>query len=598
MLTPAQQQLLDRASRLRTERRYPEALEVLEGELAKDPKLLEFEVLRASTLATAGNERKAREVIDHAQWIARQLDLEPKSRLGLELQRARGYILGNGTEFAAATEELARRYPGTPGIQVAYAEVRAGNKQYDEALATLERRLASEPLDANALLAKGTILAMAGRRPEAEAAFEAAEGAFRSLALPTGTAAVETARGVVDFEIDPQPAQALEHFQKATALYRAGGQPSLEAFSRYQEAGALLMLGHLTEALGGFAEAQCAAVEHGDLSLAAMVLNSHAVALIRTGRPAEVASLLRQTVDQATLLGDFSLSLSAQNNLAAMLLVTGDYDEARRTATETIALARQRNDELGYELTQSLCLAEIDLQQGKTEAALSAMRRILAEQEQLQEADEGRTEASAVLGSALVTLERHAEALAPLAAAVEGWGEVGDSDQQGYALVAHAYARAAQGELAAARADLGEAIRAAGPGNLAVGQAASLVEGFVLWREGRHAQAAARLAALRAEAAETGQRPLAVDAAILEAGAWRTAGEAHKALELAQQAVREATFSEVRRVRARAEEAEALAALGRHDEARAVAGETAAAADRLGLSVTASAMKALTNRRN
>ena len=347
VLTPAQQQLLDRANQLRIERRYPEALEVLEGELAKDPKLLEFEVMRASTLMTAGYELKAHEVIDHAQWMARQFDLKPKSRLGLELQRTRGYILGNGTEFAAATEELARRYPGTPGIQVAYAEVRAGIKQYDEALATLERRLASEPLDANALLAKGTILATAGRRPEAEAAFEAAEGAFRSLALPTGTAAVETARGVVDFEIDPQPAQALEHFQKATALYRAGGQPSLEAFSRYQEAGALLMLGRLVEALKGFAEAQRAAAEHGDLSLAAVAQNAQAVALIRTGRPAEAASLLRQTVDQATLLGDFSLSLSAQGNLAAALLVTGDYDEARRTATETIALARQRNDDRG-----------------------------------------------------------------------------------------------------------------------------------------------------------------------------------------------------------------------------------------------------------
>ena len=78
-------------------------------------------------------------------------------------------------------------------------------------------------------------------------------------------------------------------------------------------------------------------------------------------------------------------------------------------------------------------------------------------------------------------------------------------------------------------------------------------------------------------------------------GAWRTAGQARKALELAQQAAREATFSEVRRVRARAAEAEALAALGRRDEARSIAGETAAAAERLGLVVTASAMRALTN---
>ena len=593
VLTPAQQQLLDRASQLRAERRYPEALEVLEGELAKDPKLLEFEVLRASTLMTAGNERKAREVIDHAQWMARQLDLDPKCRLGLELQRVRASILGQEPEAVSATEELARRFPETPGIQVDYAEVLAGQERYDEALATLERRLAEDPLDANALLARGRILAEADRRPEAEAAFEAAEAAFRSLALPTGTAAVETARGVVDFL--EYPAQALEHFQKATILYRAGGQPSLEAFSRYQEAAALLMLGRLPEALKGFAEAQSAATEHGDLSLAAMVLNSHAVALIRTGRPAEVASLLRQTVDQATLLGDFPLSLSAQSNLAAMLLVTGDYDEARRTATETIALARQRNDELGYELTQSLCLAEIDLQQGKTQAALSAMRRILAEQEQLKKAGMGRAEASAVLGGALVTLERYAEALVPLTAAVEGWREVGDSDQHGYALAARAYARAAQGELAAARADLDEAIRVAGPGHLAVGQAAALVEGFVLWREGRLPQAAAKLGGLRKEAVETGQRPLAVDAAILEAGTWRSAGQARKSLETAQQAVREATFSELRRARARAAEAEALAALGHREEARSVAGETAAAAERLGLVVTASSMRALTN---
>jgi tetratricopeptide (TPR) repeat protein/predicted Ser/Thr protein kinase len=598
VLTPAQQQLLGRASDLRAERRYPEALEVLEGELARDPKLLEFEVLRASTLMTAGNERKAREVIDHAQWMAREGDLDPESRLGLELQRVRAAILGRGAEIESATEALSRRFPETPGIQVDYAGVLADQGHFDRALATLEGRLARGPLDANALLVKGRILAGAGRRPEAEAAFEAAEAAFRSLALPTGTAAVETARGVVNFEIDARPAQALEHFQKATVLYRAGGQPSLEAFSRYQEAGALLMMGRTPEALAGFIEAQRAASEHGDLSLAAMAQDAHAVALIRLGRPAEALPLLRQTVDQATLLGDFSLSLSAQGNLVALLLVTGEYDEARRAATEAIALARQQSDASRHELTHSLILAEIDLQQGRTEAALTEMRRILADQQGMQGTEAGRAEASLALGNALVSLERYGEALDPLTVACRGWERAGDSDQQGYALIARAYAHAAQSGLAAARADLDAAVRAAGSGNLGVQQGASLVEGLVLWKEGRNARAAAHLSALRERAAASGQRPLAIDAAILESGARRAAGQAGSALQIAQQAAREATFSELRRVRARAAEAEALAALGRPNEMRPVADEAAAAAERLGLVVTASTMRVLTDSRH
>ena len=341
-LSEEQRRLLDRARGLRKEHRFREALQVLETELAKDDRLLEFETFRVSTLARAGNERKAREALDHALSIAKDLDLDAESRPGLELERARANLVGSEAESIAATEKLATRFPDTPGVQVDLAAALAGSDHEEQALAVLDRQIARDPLDAGALTTRGEILAGLGRRDEANAAFDAAEAAYRSLAVPTGTAAVESQRGVVAFDLDLNPAGALQHFRRATALYRSGGQPSLEAFSRYQEAGALLMLGDLQGALDGFIEAQKAASEHGDLSLAAIALNSHAVALIRAGRPTEAEPLLRSAIDQATLLGDFGLSISAQGNLLALQLDTGLYDQARRTASDLLPLARQR----------------------------------------------------------------------------------------------------------------------------------------------------------------------------------------------------------------------------------------------------------------
>ncbi len=387
VLTADQQTLLDRARGLRREHRYHEALEVVETELARDPKLIEFEILQATTLRRAGNERRAREVIDHAQWQARELEIDPAGRVGLELERARADILGRYAERVTATEALARGFPETPGVQVDYANAVSAEGRTDEALAILDRHIAAEPMDANAWLAKGRILAQAGRRAEAEAAFGEAERAFRSLAVPTGGAAVETERGVVAFLIDRRPDEALEHFRQATALYRAGAQPSLEAFSRYQEAGAQLELGNLEEALAGFVEAQNAAAAHGDLSLAAVAQDAHAVVLIRSGRPRDALPLLRATVDQATLLGDFGLSLSAQGNLVAALQVLGEFDDARRAATETLALARNQPDEAGFALTMTIALAQMDLEGGKGEGALETLRKLVED----QQAPEGPT---------------------------------------------------------------------------------------------------------------------------------------------------------------------------------------------------------------
>ncbi len=594
VLTSGQQQLLDRARALGKEHRYREAIEVLDTELAKDPKLLAFEALRATTLWSAGNELRAHEVIAHAQALAREQGLDPKSRLGLEIERARARILRSGPEVLAATEALARQFPDTPGIQVEYAEALADQGRMDEALAMLDRQSERDPLDADALLAKGTTLAAAGRRNEAQAAFAAAEQAFRSLAVPTGVAAVETQRGVIAFAVDKQPGEALEHFRQATALYRAAGQPPLEAYSRYQESAALLMSGDLTEAMEGFVEAQSAATENGDLSLAAVARNSHAVALIRAGRPTEAEPLLHETIGQATLLGDFGLSLSARGNLVALQLMAGEYDKARHAATESIALAQKQDDAAGYELTFSLNLAEVDLQQGKTDTALAEMEQILAEQKGPKGSGAGRAEASATLGNALLALERYDEALPSLMVAVEGWQQAGDGDQLGFALASRAYARAARGELDAARGDLDAAVSAAGSSNAGVAQSANYVDAFMLWKDGHGAQAAARLAALRQRADATGQRPLALDAAILESAVQRTLGDRGAALSLAREAASQATFSEPRRVRARAAEAEALAALGRRAEARSLAQDTAAAARQQGLDAVAERMSLLT----
>ncbi len=594
VLTADQQTLLDRARGLRREHRYREALEVVEAELARSPKLIEFEILQATTLLRAGNERRAREVLDHAQWQARELGIDPAGRVGLELERTRAEILRRGAERVTATEALARRFPETPGIQVDFAEAVSAEGRTDEALAILDRHLAAEPMDANAWLAKGRILSHAGRRAEAEAAFGEAERAFRSLAVPTGAAAVETERGVVAFLVDRRPDEALEHFQQATALYRAGAQPSLEAFSRYQEAGAQLELGNLEEALAGFIEAQNAAAEHGDLSLAAVAQDAHAVVLIRSGRPRDALPLLRATVDQATLLGDFGLSLSAQGNLVAALQNLGRFDEARRAATETLALARQQPDEAGFAFTMTIVLAQLDLEGGKGEAALGALHALAEEQQAPGGSDATRAEAQAALGGALLTLERPGQALSPLEDAVAGWTAVGDKDQLGYALVIRAQAHAEQGRTRQARADLAAARTQAGSGNAGVARNAAWVEGLTLIAEGRPAEAAAQLEAVRKESGASGALALAVDAAIAESQAHLAAHDAAAALRAAREAAQQGSFSPLRQVRAKSAEAEALAALGRHDEARAIAAEAAPRAAAYGLVLSRQRLRSLT----
>ena len=592
-LSEEQQRLLDRARALRKEHRFREALQVLETELAKDGRLLEFETFRVSTLARAGNERKAREALDHALSIAKALDLDPESRLGLELERARANLVGSDAESIAATEKLATRFPDTPGVQVDLAAALADSGEPEQALAVLDHRVAEDPLDAGALTTKGIILAGLGRRAEAEAAFDAAEAAYRSLAVPTGTAAVESQRGVVAFDIDLDPADALQHFRRATALYRSGGQPSLEAVSRYQEAGALLMLGDLQGALDGFIEAQKAASENGDLSLAAIALNAHAVALIRAGRPAEAEPLLRSTIDQATLLGDFGLSLSAQGNLLALQLDMGQYDQARRTASELLPLARQRGAS-GQELTASLILAEADLQDGRTKEALAEFRRLDEEQKGPAGSEAGRAETATMLGGALSATERFEEATALLSTAVEGWEKVAESDQKGHALVARASARTETGAYAEARRDLAAAAPIAEAGNVGVGGKREWVEAALDIEQGRAPAAATHLAALRASARSSGRLPLAVDAAILESRARLRMGDALAAVRVAREAADEPRASVLQRVRARAALAEALARAGQSADATRVAREAAEAAQRLDLPRTTARMRDLT----
>ncbi len=157
-----------------------------------------------------------------------------------------------------------------------------------------------------------------------------------------------------------------------------------------------------------------------------------------------------------------------------------------------------------------------------------------------------------------------------------------------------AQAHAEQGRTRPARADLAAARAQAGTGNVGVAHNAAWVEALTVIAEGRPAEAVAQLEAVRDGSASAGALVLAVDAAIAESEAYLAARDAAAALRVAREAARQGSFSALRQVRARTAEAEALAALGRHDEARAIAAETASRASAYGLVESARRLLLLT----
>ncbi len=562
-LNAGQAQLLARAQSLRSEGRYREALALVEDELRDEPRLLEFELERARLLMESGQERRAREALGRAEAEAARRRLDPRSREALAVRQVRAVVLGDARERLAALEQTASLYPETPNvlIELAAAQRTSGAAGSGErALATLNRHLASHPLDPDALLLRGAILGDGGDFTGAARSLDEAAAAADRLKIPFGAAKIARARAKLAIERGDHDT-ALQQYEESARLYRDAGLDVLAVGASAAAANIRLLANDVSGALRLLEGTERLASDGGDLSLLNLTLNSRAVALYRAARFPEAEPLLRRVIDQSAMLEDAEMGRMARGNLAGLLQEEVRMDEAARWATELRDLAREA-DEPSDEIAGEVVLAHVAAYGGREAEAIGAIERLLERENAAARDDDGaateRRETalanvaylSAALADLRLTAGRPAEARPPADSAVELNGSQGDLDLLGMALATRARVLIALDERAAARRDVDQALQMAVGGNANVGQLAELAAGELEAAEGRAADAARRLAALAAAAGRSERHGLRLLALLAEAEARRRAGDKAAADRLERQVLDDPRASRTQRTRA------------------------------------------------
>lgn len=272
------------------------------------------------------------------------------------------------------------------GQEVAVARASAAAGRYAVGLdparraAAASEKIAYPPLRAEALVVRGGLEERtedfaAARATLQSAWWTAEEGADDEQKAKAAIALIRLERLESQFDAAAQ----WSHFAAAT-LDRLGAEPSLKA--RY-----LLELGLLRSAEGKYAEA--------------LVPLSEAVALRRASRPKE------RNMDRAELVEPLG-------SLGMVLHRNGDYEAARKTYEEALALGRR---ELGAEHPEVASMLQrvgnLLFDQGRFEESATYSRQALALREKVLGPEHHQVGASLTsLGNALSELGRPAEALA------------------------------------------------------------------------------------------------------------------------------------------------------------------------------------------
>jgi tetratricopeptide (TPR) repeat protein len=149
---------------------------VLDRYLALHPDHAEARVARARALAALGQFRAA------AADYTRAIDRLPRPDPDLYLERARAELAAQEIRSALAGLDagMARLGP-VPALQMLAIELELKLGRVDAALARLEKAAAQSPRKETWLARRGEILAQAGRRKEARAAYVAALAAIEAL---------------------------------------------------------------------------------------------------------------------------------------------------------------------------------------------------------------------------------------------------------------------------------------------------------------------------------------------------------------------------------------------------------------------------------
>lgn len=162
--------------------------------------------------------------------------------------------------------------------------------------------------------------------------------------------------------------QALVHWERAVAEYKAAGDLEGQGLALVQAAEAHLALGQHPKAFDNLQRALALAEKAGNPSLMAMVTSSLGNAYLFAGREAEAKQLLESSVELATKTGNPGVVASALNNLGGLLASQGSFNDAA-SAYKRARDAAGKAGNAGLALRASINLARILVDTGQREEA-------------------------------------------------------------------------------------------------------------------------------------------------------------------------------------------------------------------------------------
>jgi tetratricopeptide (TPR) repeat protein len=388
------------------------------------------------------------------------------------LRLARAFLAAGQGRQALDTVAALRRLPGPAGAQPDLDLVESSALQEISDFKG-QLRAAQRAADAGRALGAGLLVAEAryleawaalrlAEFEQSEAAFNEARTRYEAAGNRNGAAQALASLGVLQRELG-RIAQARASEESALASLRALG-------NRRGEASVLLNLGILADISGARAEArayfgQAVAIQRavGDRAGLRRGLLKLADAYVAEGRPADAASGFTEALELARGAGDQSLAASAAHRLGDVLVAQGRLVPARESYRQALASRRKLAERLNVWRTR-LSLAWLTFELGQAEAA--------------------RSEAQALAEAAL------AEGIEDVASA---------------SLLLAARMALERGDLPAAAAAVERAESLSARSQRPVVRLAVLVEAArVDARQGRHAEALARLRALMPEVGRVG----------------------------------------------------------------------------------------------
>jgi tetratricopeptide (TPR) repeat protein/TolB-like protein len=349
------------------------------------------------------------------------------SRIGFEARAREAALSGDLAAAQAIRAELVERYPGDIEAQVALAETMGDHGHLQEAGATLEKVVATNPDHPRAwyLLGKFAIL-----RGDSSAAAE--EYLVRALVIQNklgnaqGQGDVHNALGIAYDQLG-RIEHAGREYERAIELRRAAGDQRGVAASLANLASVQRLQGNDKAARAGLEEALATLAQIGDTAAVANLHNEIGYFEEQRGAYRAALDAYRDALRLRRELGDQRAVAESYNNVGFTYYMLGEYDNASVYAGQAVDLFDATGNQEGLmNVRQTIGLLE--MARGDWDAALKAYLSALetgralgfAQAEAMSLGNLGRV--AQFQGRFEAAAESYAQALALLEAAGDGRG--------------------------------------------------------------------------------------------------------------------------------------------------------------------------------